>query len=135
MPFCIASALVDRKVGIRQFEEDSVQRPEIAALQKRVAFELDEKMARENPETEAAEVWVKLKDGRELTRFFPRARGHVENPLTEFELREKFLECAISLSPEKAQSVWDAWYRLDAAEDIASLTAMLAEPVRETSPV
>ena len=135
MPFCIASALVDRKVGIRQFEEDSVARPEIAALQKRVAFELDEKMARDDPETEAAEVWVKLKDGRELTRYFPRARGHVENPLTEFELREKFLECAAGLTEEKARAAWDAWYRLDAAEDVASLTAMLAEPVREPSSV
>ena len=135
MPFCIASALVDRKVGIRQFEEDSVARPEIAVLQKRVAFELDEKMAREDPETEAAEVWIKLKDGRELTRFFARARGHVENPLTEFELKEKFLECAASLTDEKAQAAWDAWYRLDAAEDVASLTAMLAEPVQEPSPV
>ena len=134
MPFCIASALVDRKVGIRQFEEDSVARPEIAALQKRVAFELDEKMAREDPETEAAEVWIKLKDGRELTRYFARARGHVENPLTELELREKFLECAADLTEEKALAAWDAWHRLDAAEDVASLTAMLAEPVREPSP-
>lgn len=134
MPFCIASALVDRKVGIRQFEEDSVARPEIAALQKRVAFELDEEMAREDPETEAAEVWVKLKDGRELTRFFARARGHVENPLTELELREKFLECAAGLTEEKALAAWDAWYHLDAAEDVASFTAMLAEPVREPSP-
>ena len=92
-------------------------------------------MARENPETEAAEVWVKLKDGRELTRFFSRARGHVENPVSELELKEKFLECAACLSPEKAQAAWDAWYRLDASEDVASLTAMLAEPVRETSPV
>ena len=133
MPFCLASALVDRKVGIRQFEEASVARPEIAALQKRVAFELDEDMARKDPETEAAGVWVKLKDGRELTRFFPRARGHIENPLTELELKEKFLEC-VGLSEEKAQAAWDAWWRLDAAEDIASLTLMLAESVREASP-
>ena len=135
MPFCIASALVDRKVGIRQFEEASVQRPEIAALQKRVAFELDEDMAREDPETEAAEVWIKTRDGRELTRFFARARGHVENPLTDFELKEKFLECAASLTDEKAQAAWDAWWRLDEAEDVASLTAILADPVREPSPV
>ena len=125
MPFCLASALVDRKVGIRQFEEASVARPEIAALQKRVAFELDEEMARKDPETEAAGVWVKLKDGRELTRFFPRARGHIENPLTELELKEKFLEC-VGLPEEKAGAAWDAWCRLDEAEDIASLTAMLS---------
>ena len=103
-----------------------MQRPEIAALQKRVAFELDEKMAREDPETEAAEVWIKLNDGRELTRFFARARGHVENPLSEFELEEKFLECAADLPEGKARAAWDAWRRLDEAEDIASLTSMLA---------
>ena len=134
MPFCLASALVDRKVGIRQFEEASVVRPEIAALQKRVAFELDEDMAREDPETEAAGVWVKLKDGRELTRFFPRALGHIENPLTELELKEKFLECVADLSDEKARAAWDAWWRLDAADDLTSLTFMLAESVREASP-
>ncbi len=126
MPFCIASALVDRKVGIHQFREESVQRPEIVALQKRVAFELDEKMSREDPETEAAEVWVELKDGRHLTRHFARARGHVENPLTELELREKFLECASGLPAGKAKAAWDAWYRLDTAEDLTHLTAMLS---------
>ena len=134
MPFCLASALVDRKVGIRQFEEASVARPEIAALQKRVAFELDEDMAREDPETEAAQVWVKLNDGRELTRFFPRARGHIENPLTELELKEKFLECVADLTAEKARAAWDAWWRLDEAEDITHLTFMLAESVREANP-
>ena len=133
MPFCLASALVDRKVGIRQFEEESVARPEIAALQKRVAFELDEDMAREDPETEAAGVWVKLKDGRELTRFFPRARGHIENPLTELELKEKFLEC-VGLPEEKARAAWDAWWRLDEADDLTPLTFMLAGSVREASP-
>ena len=134
MPFCLASALVDRKVGIRQFEEDSVARPEIAALQKRVAFELDEKMAGEDPETEAAEVWIRLKDGRELSRFFPRARGHIENPLSELELKEKFLECAADLSEEKARTAWDAWWQLDEVADIASLTLMLAKPVRGANP-
>ncbi|MCE2454129.1 MAG: hypothetical protein J4F48_15250, partial [Nitrospinae bacterium] len=84
--------------------------------------------------TEAAGVWVKLKDGRELTRFFPRARGHIENPITDLELREKFLECAAGLTEEKAQAAWDAWRRLDDVEDVASLTAILVEPVREPSP-
>ena len=90
-------------------------------------------MARKDPETEAAGVWVKLKDGRELTRFFPRARGHIENPLTELELKEKFLEC-VGLPEEKAQAAWDAWWRLDAADDLTPLTLMLAESVREASP-
>ncbi len=126
MPFCLASALVDRKVGIRQFEEDSVARPEIDALQKRVAFELDEDLAREDPETERTEVWLRLKDGRELTRSFARARGHVENPLTEIELREKFLECATLLPAERARAAWDAWWRLEEAQSVSDLTAALA---------
>ncbi len=91
-------------------------------------------MAREDPETEAAGVWVKLKDGRELTRFFPRARGHIENPITDLELREKFLECAAGLTEEKARAAWDAWRRLDEVADITSLTSMLAMSVREPSP-
>ena len=83
-------------------------------------------MAREDPETEAAEVWIKLNDGREVSRFFARARGHIENPLTEFELKEKFMECAAALPEDKAQAAWDAWWRLDEAEDLTPLTALLS---------
>lgn len=130
MPFCLASALVDRRVGIRQFEEESVRRPEIAALQKKVAFDLDETLARKDPETEATEVWLRLRNGRELRRSFARARGHVENPLTALELEEKFLECAAppgaALSEERARAAWDAWRGLNEAEDVSALTAMLA---------
>ncbi len=129
MPFCLASALVDRKVGIRQFEEESVRRPDIAALQKMVAFDLDENLALENPETETTEVWLKLKDGRELRQSFAHARGHIENPLTTLELKEKFLECAAALPPEKARAAWSVWRNLNEAEDVPSLTLALAGPV------
>lgn len=125
MPFCLASALLDRRVGIRQFEEASARRPEIAALQKKVAFELDETLAREDPEAEATEVWLRLRDGRELSRSFVRARGHVENPLTAIELEEKFLECA-ALPEGRARAAWDAWRGLNEAADVSALTATLA---------
>ncbi len=125
MPFCLASALVDRKVGIRQFAEESVARPEVAALQKRVAFDLDENLAREDPEAEKTEVWLRLRDGRELSRSFARARGHIENPLAESELREKFLECA-GLPEERARTAWDAWRGLNEVPELSRLTALLA---------
>ncbi len=126
MPFCLASAVVDGRVGLPQFEEARVRRPEVAALQERVEFELDPELARSAPESERTEVWVRLKDGREFRASEERARGHIERPLAREELREKFLECAaVSLPAERAEAAWEGWWEVERAAEIRALTALL----------
>ncbi len=126
MPFCLASAVVDGKVGIAQFEEAAVSRPEVAALQKKTEFELDPELAAEDPESERTQVWVRLRDGREVSATGEVARGHIDNPLAEAEFREKFIECAsAALSEDRARAAWEGLRGLEACGDISELMPLL----------
>ncbi|MEE9273693.1 MAG: MmgE/PrpD family protein [bacterium] len=126
MPFCLASAVVDGRVGLPQFEDDRVGRPEVAALQEGAIFEVDPELAEKDPESHTAEVGVRLRDGRRLRAREERARGDVDLPLSHEELREKFVECAeVRLTPEGAAAAWDAWWSLEAAETLDAPLALL----------
>ncbi|MEK6710086.1 MAG: MmgE/PrpD family protein [Nitrospinota bacterium] len=126
MQYCLASALVDGRVGILQFEGDRVHRTQIKELQRRAAFELDPELAREDPESERTEVWVRLRDGRELRRAERRAKGHIERPVPVAELRGKFMECAAScILPPQAEAAWEAWWGMEKAGDLGELTRLL----------
>ena len=126
MPFCLASAVADGRVSIPQFEEGRVRRPEVEALQRRVSFELDPGLARDDPESHRAEVWVRLKDGREVRRLETRPKGHIERPISANELREKFMECAAAvLARAQAEAAWDGWWELEKARDLGELTRLL----------
>ncbi|MBI3128797.1 MAG: MmgE/PrpD family protein [Candidatus Tectomicrobia bacterium] len=123
MQFCLASALADGRVGLPQFEDQGVQRPLVQDLQRRASFGLDPAL---DPESHRAEVWVRLKDGREARRAETLPRGHAERPVPEGELRAKFLECAaLALPPQKAQAAWDAWWEVEGAGDVGKLAEML----------
>ncbi len=126
MPFCLASAVVDGKVGVAQFREESVARPEISQLQEMAEFELDPELAAEDPESESTEVWLRLKGGRELRSREEVARGHIDRPISQGELREKFIECASEvLSRARAEAAWEGWWILAGVSDVGELTPLL----------
>ncbi len=126
MPFCLASAVVDGKVGVAQFRDKSVARPEIARLQKITEFDLDPELAAQNPESERTEVWVRLKGGRELRAREDIAKGHIDRPISQRELREKFIECASEvLSKDRADAAWEGWWNMADAADLGELTKLL----------
>ncbi|MEE9256646.1 MAG: MmgE/PrpD family protein [bacterium] len=126
MPFCLASAVVDGEVGVRQFRGESVARPEIDSLQRIVEFELDPELAAAAPESERTEVWVRLKGGRELRAREEIARGHIDRPIDQGELRRKFVGCASDLLGEtRAEAAWEGWWNMGRASDIGDLTPLL----------
>lgn len=126
MPFCLASAVLDGKVGLSQFREESVSRPVLRDLQRRTAFDLDPEYAANDPESEGAEIWVRLKGGRELRSRENIARGHVDRPIGLGELRDKFIECATEvLSRSRAEKAWEGWWNLDGVLDVGELTSLV----------
>ena len=126
MPFCLSSALVDGKVGVAQFEEGNVARPEVRDLQARCEFELDAELAARDPESERTEVWVRMRDGREVSQVGEVARGHINNPIAEPEFREKFMECAaVALSEKGARAAWEGCREMERVGDIGALMPIL----------
>jgi len=90
--FAMASALVARKVGLKELDDGFVRRADIVGVMRKVKA-LDHRRASRRYAAVLADdrVSIRLKNGTELKHEpVVRAKGHWQKPLTEAELREKF---------------------------------------------
>lgn len=98
---CAAVAYLDGTARLRQFTDDAVLRPEVVALRQLVRAEADSSLP-----TSGAQVSVHTKDGRSWTTEVTAAKGTPDNPMTDQDLTEKFLDVAGPyLGPRGADSI------------------------------
>jgi 2-methylcitrate dehydratase PrpD len=102
MPFCVAAAIVNGRVGIDTFDEVTLVDPRIVAMMTKITMRVDDTLDKSAPALTQSRVKVRLKDGRELTANANGARGYPERPASGEELAGKFLECARRALPEAA---------------------------------
>jgi 2-methylcitrate dehydratase PrpD len=93
LQFCLASIVLERKAGIRQFRDDFVKSLRVQDIMKRIKTYLNPDIESEGYDRILSIVEVKLADGKTLTKESGPYRGPPQNPLTEGELSEKFREC------------------------------------------
>jgi 2-methylcitrate dehydratase PrpD len=93
MEFCIAILLLRGRAGLAEFDDDVVRDPEVQATIEKVRFEVDPEAESAGYNNMTSIVRVRLKDGRELEARAAFAKGSPANPMTEDELKEKFLGC------------------------------------------
>ena len=118
MQYCMAIALLDGRVGLKQFTDAKVLYPK--------AQELLEKVTYVHPEglmpLQSEAVTIKLKDGRELSHEVAIPKGDPRNPMSEEELASKYRECAsFVLSPQDTQKSMEMISHLEDIEDITEL--------------
>jgi 2-methylcitrate dehydratase PrpD len=119
--FAVASALVARKVGLKELDDGFVRRDDIIETMRKVKRSVtEERMADMPPFAPDDRVSIRLKSGQELKHEpVVRPKGHWQKPLTEGELREKFLDCTERrLGGKQAEALFD---KLNNLEDVASL--------------
>ena len=126
MPYCAAVALGRGHVGIDDFEDGPVRDPGVAALVPRVRMVVDPSLPDRLEQHAWSRVTVRLRDGRVIDEAPRGASGHPDTPLSDAQLRAKFLGCAAGvLAPGDAEAVADQIAHLDAIPDIRALTARL----------
>jgi 2-methylcitrate dehydratase PrpD len=132
MPYCVAVALLDRTVGLAQFDDARVLRSDVQALMPKVRmFVHPEQTARESLPTRFSEVAITLTDGRRLTRRVRHAKGQPQIPLTDDELTIKFQDCAARvLSRETTDRVLATVQALPTVADVSVLARMLSGSAR-----
>jgi 2-methylcitrate dehydratase PrpD len=93
LEYTVAAALVDRAVELSSFTDDAVRRPQVQALLRRVRGEEVPVPPVGPPEwsDKFACVTIRLSDGSTVEGRRDLPRGHVRSPLTQDEIREKFL--------------------------------------------
>ena len=130
MPYCAAAALGRGRVAIDDFQDGPVQDPAVAALVPRVRMVVDPALPDQLEQQAWSRVTIRLRDGRTLGEPARGASGHPDAPLTDAQLREKFLGCAAGvLTPGEAEAVVEQLAALDAVPDIRALTARLTTTI------
>ncbi|HUF48492.1 MAG TPA: MmgE/PrpD family protein [Vicinamibacterales bacterium] len=129
MPFCVAAAMVDGRVGIHTFDETRIQDPRIRSLMPRVVMNVDPSLDPRAPPLTEARVRIVLRDGRTVERAAHGARGYPERPASEAELEAKFRACAARALPAGATSrALDLLGGLETVIDVRTVTAELRGP-------
>jgi 2-methylcitrate dehydratase PrpD len=130
--YCLARALLDRRVSLEHFEGDSFRDPAIRTLLQRIHAAPHPDMPMTTTEHFGAEVRVALTDGRVLTAKVARPLGRgPENPLPVELLEAKFLNCATRALPMDAAERLLAMLR--ELEDVADLRAVTSAMLPATA--
>ncbi len=120
LEFAVASALVARKVGLRELTDEFVMQPRVRELMSRVRTSTTATHCPIEPVFALTDrVAIELDDGRRLDSGDIRfARGNAGLPLDAAELQSKFLDCAAGAGDLDAASLYE---RLNAIEDLANV--------------
>jgi len=127
MEFCMALALLERKVELSQFQNKKVQDPKIQEMIKRVAFSVRPDLNTiENSGNPSTTVKILMKDGKEFTKTVDEARGTPGNPLSQDEVRGKYRQCVKGIqSAREREKTIGIVEDLENLQKISTLTDLL----------
>lgn len=126
MPYLVARAIIDGRIGLHIFTDQAVRDPNVLKLAERVQMNLDPNLKKSDAAGRPCRVTVRLKNGQTFTREAQHAKGGPEYPMSEEELRGKFTECAReALDPNNAARALDLLDHLESAADIRPLCEIL----------
>ncbi|MGZ8210947.1 MAG: MmgE/PrpD family protein, partial [Burkholderiales bacterium] len=126
--YCLARALVDRKVAVEHFEGEAYKDPQVRALIARVqvAPYTTEQFPAENHF--GAEVKVTLRGGSVLGAKVDQPAGRTSgNPLPPERLKEKFEDCALRVLPlDRVQAVYGSIMDFEKLADARAVNNAMA---------
>ena len=127
MQYCLAAALLDRRVGLQSFTDDQVMRPEAQAMIPRIEM-------RRIAGNEGMPSWtegyhqvdVQMKDGSTLSQQAHRANSGALRGVTMDDIRSKFKDCAAqTLSDATTAEVLSRLDSLEEGEPVSGLLDLL----------
>ena len=117
----VAIALIDGRAGEKQYSDKAVLNPKTIALRDKITVEIDN-----NLHKKSGEVTITLNNGQTLNIVIESAVGGLENPMTNKQLDEKFLDLTADILPlpKCKELLTDTWRmaELSSAGDFAKST-------------
>lgn len=122
IPFVVATALIYGSVRLTAFTPERLQDGDIRALMARIRLSVDPELDRLFPSRRAARLSFTTSDGRQATYLQPTRKGDPEQPLTDDDLSDKFMELAAPVvSTKRAQQLLKSLWSLDSREHLLDL--------------
>lgn len=101
LPYCIAAAIVDKKITTNTFSEEKLKDPAIWEVIDRIKGEASVEFEKMFPAKQPSKVVIKTKDGREFSEYLEYPKGDPREPMTTEDLENKFNALSGSLLNEK----------------------------------
>ncbi len=89
LPYCIACALVDKKVTTKSFDDDKIKDPRIWEVIDKIKGEASEEFEKMFPAKQPSRVTIKLNDGSEHSLYLEYPKGDPREPMTQEDLDAK----------------------------------------------
>jgi len=125
-PYTIALALALGQNRREQYTMDLIRDAALLNLASRVEVVADAELEALYDEKWPSIVEITTKDGRVLSARRDLPKGEPEFPISDHELKDKFLSLATDcVSPERAEAIWSAIFKLDEMHRLADLTELL----------
>jgi 2-methylcitrate dehydratase PrpD len=128
MEFCLAVLLLERKAGLGQFSDKTVQRPDVQAMIRRINFYVDPEAESAGYDKMTSILKIHLQDGSVISGRADFGKGSPANPMSFDEAAAKFSGCAeFAEWPEaKTEKIIAFTKALESAPNVSALSPLLA---------
>jgi len=127
VPYCVAVAALDRRVGQAQFVPQRIGAPDVRDLLARTEVMAVPELTALYPEKFPARVTITLKDGRTPTATHLLPKGDPQAPLSAAEIEAKFMDNASArLAKTEALELAGLIHALPEARNLRRLSELLA---------
>ena len=127
IPWTVASAIVQGKVGIAEFTPQAIKNKAVLALSNKVTPKLDESLNRMG--VSPAIVEIKTKDGKVYSKRVDTPYGSPENPMSMDAMAAKLRDCASHaakpLSQKNVEKLIQLVSQLEAVSDVEEVVRLL----------
>jgi 2-methylcitrate dehydratase len=122
LPVCLAMALVDGDVTVRQFENDRWRAPEVMALVEKISVKPSEALMAKLPKGRGASVEITFVSGQPARETVEIAEGDAQRPLSQASLERKFMNFAVPVvGSSAAERILSLVEDLDHVADVRQL--------------
>jgi 2-methylcitrate dehydratase PrpD len=122
LQYCVAVALATGSARLEAFTEARLRDDVVRSLMVRTALSVDPQADAAYPHQRAATVTIRTRDGRALTSHAPTRKGDPDNPLSDVELSDKFLELvAPVIGADAARELLAVLWDINSLPDLAAL--------------
>ena len=126
LPYCVAVALFDGRVGLEQFSEERIKDPKLQKFLKKIKVKRNADHNKQYPAAFPCFIEIKCASGKRVSKTVTYPKGHPQNPLTDEEVVDKFARLNNGLlDSSKVRGIVDVIWGLEnlgAARDLMTLT-------------
>ncbi len=104
LPYCIAAAVVDKKITTATFSEEKLKDPRIWEVIDKIKGEASEEFDKMFPEKQPSRATIKTKDGKIYSEYLEYPKGDPREPMTIEDIDAKFEGLAEGLLDSQRQN-------------------------------